>query len=140
MSTGMSIERASAMCTILARVLDDDVPEGAFDLALELGDSTMAHRGRFMKPAGPDSLTGILALDAQNPRSVMYHLDRLRGHVDALPRTRRGGLLSPVARCMLEAHTALAIQTPETLDAAALRALRARIWDLSELLAETYMR
>lgn len=140
MSTGLSVERSSTMCTTLARVLDPGAPEGALDLALELGDSTMAHRGRFMKPASPESLTSLLALDGLNPRSVIYHLDRLRGHIDALPRTRDGGMLSPVARCVLQAHTDLAVQTPDTLTPERLRALRGQIWHMSELLAATYMR
>lgn len=140
MSAGMSIERASAMCTTLARIGDPDAPEGALDLALELGDSVMAHRGRFMKPATPESLTQILALDSLNPRSVLYHLERLKHHIDALPRTRQDDTLSPVARCMLQAHTDLAVQSAESLDPARLRALRGQIWTLSDLLSETYMR
>lgn len=139
MSAGMSVERASAMCSILSLVMDEDAPEGAFDLALELGDSTMAHRGRFLKPASEETLLRILALDGDNPRSVSYHLDRLKGHIDALPRTRSEAGLSPVARVALQLHTDLAVQTPDSLTPGQLLQLRQKIWTLSDLISETYM-
>lgn len=139
MSTGMSVERASAMCAILARVLEADAPDGALDLALELGDSTMAHRSRFLKSVSPDSLRQILALDPDNPRAIGYHLGRLKTHIDALPQLRRGTGLSPVARAALQVQTDLAVQVPDTLTPARLRDLRHQIWELSDLLSGTYL-
>ncbi|MDD9718439.1 circularly permuted type 2 ATP-grasp protein [Dinoroseobacter sp. PD6] len=139
MSAGMSVERASTMCAILARVLDPDAPDGALDLALELGDSTMAHRARFLRSVSPDSLRQILALDPDNPRAVGYHLGRLKSHIDALPQTRRSPGLSPVARAALQVHTDLAVQVPDTLTPDRLRILQRQIWTLSDLLAATYL-
>ncbi|MFT6223049.1 MAG: putative circularly permuted ATP-grasp superfamily protein [Paracoccaceae bacterium] len=139
LSLGLSIERAAAMATILAQVLDPDAPDGAFDLVLELGDSVMAHRARFNSSATPYSMIELLALDRLNPRSILYHLTRAKEHIDALPGASPNGGLSPAGRLALKAHTQLAIQTPATLDAAALLALRSQIWALSDMLSARYL-
>ena len=46
--------------------------------------------------------------------------------------------MTALARAILQARTALAVQTPDTLDTASLYATRDAIWDVSDLLATAY--
>ena len=48
--------------------------------------------------------------------------------------------MSRLSRAVLQAHTGLAVETPETVDGAVLRALILEIEALSDLLADTYLR
>ena len=85
-------------------------------------------------------MVDLLALDTLNPRSVLYHLTEIRDHVGFLPDAIVNGQMSPLSRAVLQTHTGLAVETPETVDSAALRALIGEIAALSNLVSDTYLR
>jgi uncharacterized circularly permuted ATP-grasp superfamily protein/uncharacterized alpha-E superfamily protein len=140
LSIGRSLERAMAMAGALAALSDAEAPDGALDLAIEIGDSVMSHRRRYSVTTSLWTVVDLLALDTLNPRSVLYQLSEIRDHVSFLPNATVNGQLSPLTRRLLQVHTALAVATPETIDPALLRALIRDIADLSDLLSETYLR
>jgi uncharacterized alpha-E superfamily protein len=137
---GRSVERALGMTATLRALADPAAPEGALDLAVEVGDSVMSHRQRYAVATNRDTVVDLLALDAMNPRAVLYQLTEVRDHVATLPGAAVHGQMSPLARAVLAAHTELAVSTPETLDGEALGALWDRIAAISDLLSETYLR
>jgi uncharacterized alpha-E superfamily protein len=100
----------------------------------------MTHRRRYAVATNRETVVDLLALDAMNPRAVLFQLTELRTHVAVLPRAEVDGLMSPLSRAVLRAHAGLAVRTPETTDAAALDALHAEIEALSDLLSATYLR
>lgn len=141
LSLGLSLERAGQMALLLATLGDTDAPDGALDLVLEVGDSTMAHRSRFSGVATRESVADLLALDDANPRAIFYHLNRAKAQIDALPGAGRDdGRLAPVSRLALRLHTRFAVTTPDALSAARLMGLRQGLWRLSDLISETYLR
>jgi len=139
LSLGVSLERAAHMCAVLAACMDTNAPEGAIDLALELGDSVVSHRARFVVWANPASVTDLLALDPQNPRAVRYHLGRTNEHLTHLPRQGEGHNLSRVARLVLRAQTRLATARPEDVTVPFLNALRSDILEISSALNAHYL-
>ncbi len=140
LSLGVSVERAANMATLLAQVTGPDVPFGALDMALEVGDSTMTYRLRYSVSASPETVLDLLALDEANPRALLYHLSRAKDHIAEFPGSIANRRLSPVARQALELHTSLAVEEPETLTPDRLFALREEIWKLSGLLTATHLR
>ena len=74
LSIGRSLERAIAMSGALAWLADPEAPDGALDLAVEIGDSVMSHRRRYAVRTSRETVVDLLALDTMNPRSVLYHL------------------------------------------------------------------
>jgi uncharacterized circularly permuted ATP-grasp superfamily protein/uncharacterized alpha-E superfamily protein len=140
LSVGRSLERAVSMADALARFADPDAPDGALDLAVEIGDSVLTHRRRFSVATSRDTVVDLLALDAMNPRAILYQLTEMRNHIGYLPDADTLGQLSHLARALLRAHTGLAIQSPDQLDDLALMALRGEIEGISDLIGETYFR
>ena len=140
LSIGRSLERSIAMSSALAWLADAQAPDGALDLAVEIGDSVMSHRRRYAVTTSRETVVDLLALDAMNPRSVLYHLSEIRDHVAFLPDAVVNGQMSPLSRAVLQAHTGLAVETPATLDGATLSALIHEIETLSTLLSDTYLR
>jgi uncharacterized circularly permuted ATP-grasp superfamily protein/uncharacterized alpha-E superfamily protein len=140
LSIGRSLERAIGMSDALARLADPDAPEGALDLAVEIGDSVMSHRRRYTVATTRETVVDLLALDALNPRSVLYHLGELKAHVAWLPDAEVDGQLSHLSRAILQAHTRLAVETPETVDGTSLRALILELEALSNLVSDSYLR
>jgi uncharacterized alpha-E superfamily protein len=128
------------MTGALAWLADEAAPDGALDLAVEIGDSVMSHRRRYAVTTTRETVVDLLALDTLNPRSVLYQLSEARDHVAYLPDAEVNGQMSPLARAILQAHTHLAVQTPEAVDAAALAALVPEYEALSDLVSATYLR
>ena len=134
LSIGISLERAANMCDLLAACLADEAVSGALDLALEIGDSVVSHRTRFQIAATPDSVTDLLALDPQNPRSVRYHITRSKEHIANLPNQQDGHVMSNVARQVLLLETQLATSEPSRLSPDDLLHVKEDIWSISDTL------
>jgi uncharacterized alpha-E superfamily protein len=139
LSIGRSLERAVAMCAILASLTDRKAPSGSLDLAIEVGDSTMSHRRRYAVNTTRATVVDLLALDELNPRAVLYHLTEIRDQVSRLPQAEEGGHLSPLSRAVLRLHTDLAVQRPEEVDIRELRDYGRRLMEISDLLTDAYL-
>ncbi|MEM8570991.1 MAG: circularly permuted type 2 ATP-grasp protein [Pseudomonadota bacterium] len=139
LSIGRSLERAIAMGRLIEDFADCEAPEGALNLAVEIGDSVMTHRRRYSVFTSRETVIDLLALDSMNPRSILYQLSELKTHMSYLPGAESHGQLSRLSRAVLQAHTSLAIQTPGELDTEAMRAIRAEIEALSDLIGEGYI-
>ncbi len=139
LSIGRAIERAADMSTALAHYADASAPEGALELAVELGDSAMSHRRRYSVATNRETVIDLLALDPMNPRSVMYQLDEILEHIRFLPGDDAAGRMTPLNREILQQHTALAVRTPDTVDTAILNEVRASMNRLSTLLSSAHL-
>lgn len=137
---GRSLERAMTMATLLAVFTAEDAPEGALELTLEVGDSSMSMNRRYTVSVSSAPVLDLLALDTKNPRSILYQLNEMKDHLSVLPGADRYGQLSELSRSMLEVHTSLSVSTPETLTPEALNELSGHIASLSIGLSTTYIR
>ncbi|MCE6958932.1 circularly permuted type 2 ATP-grasp protein [Cereibacter sphaeroides] len=136
---GRHIERAAGMAATLATLADPWAPEGGLDLAVEAGDSVMTHRRRFAVTTSRETVVDLLALDAMNPRSILFQLDGIEEQVRFLP----GATASPMPdlmRLVLRTRTNLCTERAEFLDTDALWRLRSAVWEISDLITETYLR
>lgn len=140
LTIGRHHERAMGMTATLATLADADAPEGALDLAVEVGDSVMSHRRRFSLSTSRATVIDLLALDEMNPRAIRYQLDGLAQQVRLLPGEDDPGRMSELGRAMLRLHTDLVTERPEDLTTEALWALRRRIAALSDHLTEAFLR
>lgn len=78
LSMGRRIERLQFLCSVLQHALAMP-PGGGLDWLLELGDSIITYRSRYM--ARPEWLPvlDLLILDPANPRSVIFQIEGLIG-------------------------------------------------------------
>lgn len=139
LSIGRSLERAAMMTDLLALATGPDAPEGALDLAIEFGDSTMTHRQRYAVTTTRDTVIDMLALDPRNPRSVRFHLVAIRKRVADLAASAPAAGMTGLERRALELDTRVAVQSVERLDSAALIALRGDILGLSSALHDAHL-
>ncbi len=82
-SVGRRVERLQFMCSVIQSALK--MPAGSsLDWMLELGDSIVTYRSRYM--AKPEWLPALdlLLLDASNPRAVIFQLDGLVGYLNRI--------------------------------------------------------
>ncbi|MFO1039329.1 MAG: circularly permuted type 2 ATP-grasp protein [Geminicoccaceae bacterium] len=85
---GRRLERAAHLVDLVhGLVLDSADPEadGSLRLLLELGDSFMTYRSRYVMTPLVAPVLDLLLLDETNPRSLAFQLMELEGHLRHLP-------------------------------------------------------
>jgi uncharacterized alpha-E superfamily protein len=85
---GRRIERALHTAALLqATLVRRTEPEApVLDAVLEVGDSSMTYRSRYLANLQAAPVIDLLVADESNPRSIAYQLAALARHVDKLPR------------------------------------------------------
>ena len=149
---GRRIERGSHMTKLLREIVVRGQPdeEGGLDLLLELGDSFMTYRSRYLTTPRLTPTVDLLLTDDTNPRSVAFQLARLEEHDAHLPRdgglarlTRDQSLVLGMKNELMLAdlHAVCAVRNRRgvrtELDAL-LESLQRRFADLSDMIARTY--
>ena len=105
---GRRIERASHLARLTRElVLGGPSPDDAVSLRLllELGDSFMTYRSRYLATPLAAPVLDLLLLDETNPRGVAFQLRELDAHVALLP--SEGPHRSPGQRLVLKLLTTL---------------------------------
>jgi uncharacterized circularly permuted ATP-grasp superfamily protein/uncharacterized alpha-E superfamily protein len=139
LSIGRYLERGLHMTRLLGHMSGEDAPDGALDMLLEIGDSVMTHRRRYNVATARLTVTDLLALDALNPRSILYQLNEIKNEVEQLPNAYANGQMSPFYREAMRLHAGLAVMTPETMTDAVYNRLETELEKLSDVLAQTYL-
>jgi uncharacterized alpha-E superfamily protein len=84
---GRRLERSTQMVEVLRQgvTLND---RGALETVLEIADSSITYRSRYLTSMQADLVLDLLLVDEANPRSIAFQLARLREHIDKLPESR----------------------------------------------------
>jgi uncharacterized circularly permuted ATP-grasp superfamily protein/uncharacterized alpha-E superfamily protein len=113
---GRRIERARQLAEFIrALVCAGPEPEndGSLRLLLELGDSFMTYRSRYLMTPLTAPVLDLLLLDETNPRGIAFQLAKLDAHVALLP--SEGPHRSPGQRLILKLLTAVRLAEVEEL-------------------------
>ncbi len=138
LSIGLSVERAVSMATVLSEVVKSDASEGTLDLALELGDSVMAHRARYASWPSPATVCNLLALDPRNHRSLLYHVTRAQMHLATLPPPSNATANSQIMIMALQRQ--ISEDLPADLSTSAMLDVRNQIWALADQIGADYLK
>jgi uncharacterized circularly permuted ATP-grasp superfamily protein/uncharacterized alpha-E superfamily protein len=139
---GRRLERGIAICRI-ARTLSataDAVPDGtdAYGVLLDLADSQIAYRSRYLTGPARDPALDLVLLDPTNPRSLIFQVQRLAEHIAALPTIADDNLPEPP---LLEARAALAPLESATIERfgnAELAEVEQRLLALSDTISQRF--
>jgi uncharacterized circularly permuted ATP-grasp superfamily protein/uncharacterized alpha-E superfamily protein len=136
---GRRIERAVQTCRFVRCFGQTAAPEGALDVLLELADSQLTYRQRYVMIAAPAPVIDLVMLDPNNPRSVAYQVDRIETHLAALPMRQPAGRLSPVQQIAAAIATRFRIGNAGHIDERQIVEIEADLMRLSEAIAATYL-
>lgn len=140
---GRRLERGLGICDTVATLGGatlggtGESPE-ALGLLLDLSDSQITYRARYLTGPRRDPVCDLLLLDPDNPRSLVFQVNAICDHIAQLPTLRED--MMPEAP-LLEAR---ALQAPlrsvtvEAFDAGLLRDTEARLLALSDTIAARY--
>ena len=84
---GRRLERALQMIDMLRHGLNPGSRDegGELQTLLEIADSSLTYRSRYLTSMRADLVLDLLLLDEANPRSAAFQIARLREHVEELP-------------------------------------------------------
>lgn len=138
LSLGRAQERADSLAALLATFAEPDAPEGSLGLAVEVADSVITHHRRYRIETSRDTVVDLLALDADNPRAILFQLRKLRDLAQDLPNAMESGRYSPLMRTIVPLESRLSVANPAEVDAPFLLELRATLSGVSDLVAAAY--
>jgi uncharacterized circularly permuted ATP-grasp superfamily protein/uncharacterized alpha-E superfamily protein len=136
---GRRIERAILTCRFVRDLADVLAPDGALDVLLELCDSQMTYRQRYVMIAARAPVIDLVMLDPSNPRSVIYQLDRVEAHLAALPRQVADGRLSPPQQIAASIATGLRTADAAKVDADLILGSEKALMKLSETIDSSHL-
>jgi uncharacterized alpha-E superfamily protein len=102
---GRRLERALQTIAILRQALSDPggVQPTLLQALLEIADSLMTYRSRYLTNLQLGPLLDLLLTDETNPRGVAYQLAAISDHLSALPRDHSGASYSSEQRLAIAA-------------------------------------
>jgi uncharacterized circularly permuted ATP-grasp superfamily protein/uncharacterized alpha-E superfamily protein len=136
---GRRMERALLTCRLVRAFARATPIDGGLDLLLELADSQITYRQRYLMVAAPTPVIDLVLLDPNNPRSVVFQFDRIEAHLAALPNRSGPGRLSPVQQLAAAIATRLRTTDAAAIDDALLLDVEQSLMKLSESISTAYL-
>jgi uncharacterized circularly permuted ATP-grasp superfamily protein/uncharacterized alpha-E superfamily protein len=136
---GRRIERAIATCRFVRQFADPPVLDGALEVLLELADSQITYRQRYVMVAARAPVVDLVVLDPNNPRAVVYQLEKIEAHLVALRRRGLEGRLTPPQQVAAAAATTLRTAEPAAIDEDLIASTEGALMRLSEAIAAAYL-
>ncbi|BDC52760.1 hypothetical protein F183_A50750 [Bryobacterales bacterium F-183] len=138
---GRRIERALQLIDVLlyglATFPASTTESGRLELLLDIADSTLTYRSRYLTTLQADLLTDLLLIDEANPRSVAFQIADIAAHLTALaPANARLDRLRPESRLILDCSTRIKLADVDPLLAPDEEMMRPEFENLLEHLGE----
>ena len=136
---GRRMERAITVCRYARRFADGADLAGTLDVLLELCDSQITYRQRYVMVAARAPAIDLVALDPANPRSLAFQVDSLEQHLMALPHHGGEDVSTGSAHSVVAATaTRLRAIDADALDDAEIAGIERALLSLSGLIAAAY--
>ena len=136
---GRRIERAILTGRLVRCFAMTGAPDGGLELLLELADSQITYRQRYVMVAARAPVMDLVLLDPNNPRSVAFQLDRIETHLSALPGRSATGRLSPVQQIVASIATRLRTVEAAAIDEALIVDIEQSLMKLSDAITAAYL-
>ncbi len=129
---GRRLERVTQMSALLQLALGTmrAGERSLLEVALEVGDSIMTYRSRYLAEILAAPALDLLMTDESNPRSIAFQLAVVNEHLDHLPRGGRNAPLEPDQRAALGMLDAVRLADPEQFAAADESGARTKLTEL----------
>jgi len=98
---GRRIERGVNMCRLTRMLAHDEATTDDLDLLLDLNDSQITYRARYLVGLALTPVRDLVMLDPFNTRSLAFQLNTLKEHLAVLPTLHEDGMLEEPARILL---------------------------------------
>jgi uncharacterized alpha-E superfamily protein len=134
---GKRIERALATCRIAGHLASGNDPDG-YGMLLELCDSQIIYRSRYLTGPMRNPVLDLVLLDGDNPRSLMFQVSEIVEQLTRMPSLREDTLPEQPLREGRAVLGVLAALTAPQVDAGRLGDVESRLRTLSDAVSQRY--
>jgi uncharacterized alpha-E superfamily protein len=135
---GRRLERGVNICRFARAFAHDEATMDDLDLLLDLADSQITYRARYLVGLAPKPVLDMVMLDTFNTRSLAFQVTTLKEHISALPALVDDGMLETPRRTLLALSAQVETETADDLHAETIEAWEAVLMRLSEEIGERY--
>jgi uncharacterized circularly permuted ATP-grasp superfamily protein/uncharacterized alpha-E superfamily protein len=135
---GRRLERALAICRISRQLSAPDCGADEFGLLLDLFDSQITYRSRYLVGPMRGPVIDLVVLDPKNPRSLIFQLDRMAEHVGNLPQANPDEIPEAPYRQFSALLAQLRAVESHMIDDAQLLEIETRLLALSDAISHRY--
>ena len=135
---GRRVERAINTCRFARTFADKDATAENLDVLLDLIDSQITYRSRYLVGVALAPVRDMVLLDTFNPRSVAFQAERINEHLATLPLLQEDGILEAPSRLSVKIVSDLTVEQADHLDQQKILAVEQRLMALAEAVAQRY--
>jgi len=135
---GRRIERAVQICRVTRQLAGMDAGPEELGLLLDLFDSQIIYRSRYMVGPMRALVLDLVLLDADNPRGLVFQAERIAEHLDGLPQLSDDGIPEEPYRLFSALLARLRGMAADTLGDADILDVETRLLALSEAISNRY--
>ena len=135
---GRRIERGVNTCRLARALADEDATLDDLDLLLDLADSQITYRARYLVGLALRPVRDMVMLDPFNTRSAAFQVMALKDHLAALPSLLDDGILEAPNRIVLPLATRLETADAGDFGVDDMREVESTLATLSGAIADRY--
>lgn len=135
---GRRLERGVNTCRLVRCFGMEQARAADFDVLLDLIDSQITYRSRYIVGVAPYPVRDMALLDPYNPRSVAFQTERLAEHIATLPLLRQDGMLEAPNRIAIEVSADLATKVASCVTSEFVLSVERRLMGLADAVAARY--
>lgn len=135
---GKRTERAINTCRYARQFVDADATAETLDALLELINSQISYRSRYLVGPARAPVLDMTILDPFNPRSVGFQALQIDERLAALPSLRDNGVLEPTRRLAVRLRADLEAEEAHRLDTSKILSIEQQFMSLADAIAARY--
>jgi uncharacterized circularly permuted ATP-grasp superfamily protein/uncharacterized alpha-E superfamily protein len=136
--SGRRVERAINTCRFARHFANSDAPADDLDALLDLVDSQITYRSRYLMGVALNPVRDMVVLDSFNPRSVAFQVERIDEHLETLPLLSDDGMLEAPRRLSLQLAAEIATATAQCLTNEKILGFEQSLLNLADTVAARY--
>ena len=135
---GRRLERGIGTCRFARQFAETDASSESLDALLDLTDSQITYRSRYLLGASLQPVLDLVMLDPYNPRSVAFQIERLDAEIRDLPSLTEDGMLEAPRRLVLRLAADCRTAEASRLDRTSILLFEQLLMGLSGAIADRY--
>ena len=135
---GRRLERAVNTCRFTRTFGMEQARATDFDVLLDLIDSQITYRSRYLVGVAPYPVRDLALLDPYNPRSVAFQTERLVEHIATLPVLKFDGMLEAPNRIAIELNADLTTKVASCISTEFVLSIERRLMGLADAIGVRY--
>ncbi len=135
---GKRIERAIVTCRFARQFADAEATYESLDALLELIDSQITYRSRYLGAISRIRTLDMVMLDPFNPRSIAFQLAQIDAHLASLPSLRDDGMLEAPRRLALKLRAEMEVEDASHIDSQRVLEIEQGVMALADAVTDRY--